>query len=85
MNLYVYKKVTGQNKLTEMFSDLKWGVFVPSLTFILVLLQPVFWLKLLTTIALGALVGILIYKDDWALSWLISQVKHVVHRLASYA
>jgi len=85
MNLYAYKRLTGSIALKEMFIDLKWGVFLPILMFAILLLEPVFWLKILMTILLETLVGIILIKDDWMQLWLIDQIKRVVHKLISYA
>jgi O-antigen/teichoic acid export membrane protein len=85
MNLYVYKNLTGRNALKAMFEDLKWGIFLPILMYLLILLGPALWHKFLMTILLGGLVGILIFKDDWARPWLASQFEQIVRRLLSYA
>jgi O-antigen/teichoic acid export membrane protein len=85
MNVYVYHRMTNGGGLKELFSDLKWGLFLPFLLLTLVLLEPVLWLKILMTILLGVLVSWTLLKDDWARPWLMHQSQRVAHRLLPYA
>ena len=85
MNLYIYKQMSGHTAIKEMFVDLKLGLLIPTLILILVLLYPAFWLKLLMTIALGGLVGIVIFRDEWLQPWLTKQMKRVINRILTYA
>ncbi|MGE5775937.1 MAG: lipopolysaccharide biosynthesis protein [Chloroflexota bacterium] len=79
MNLYIYKRMSGRAALMQLFGDLKWGIFLPGLLLILVLFEPVIWLKILMTIALGAFSGIIVYKDEWMQPWLTNQLKRVAN------
>ncbi|HMB23650.1 MAG TPA: hypothetical protein VKP08_12490, partial [Anaerolineales bacterium] len=79
MNLYIYKRMSGRAALMQLFGDLKWGIFLPGLLLILVFFEPVIWLKILMTIALGAFSGIIVYKDEWMQPWLTNQLKRVAN------
>jgi hypothetical protein len=85
MNLYAYKRLSGRIAFKELFMDLKWGVFLPVFVFTIVLVEPVFWEKMLLTIVLTTVIGIILFRDDWAQPWLIAQARRVTNKLVSYA
>jgi hypothetical protein len=69
-NLYCYRLLGGRAPLQAGIADLKWGVLLPCITFMLVFVSEALWLRILWVVAGGILLGVVILNDDWARPWL---------------
>jgi len=74
-NLFVYKKYSPGKILNNLFEDLNFGIFIPLISYFVVLLQPTNLVMMVLSAIICILFGINLLKDDWIKQLLIRRLK----------
>jgi O-antigen/teichoic acid export membrane protein len=77
MNLFAYKVINKKIQWIHVFEDLKWGIVLPSLAYLMILFHASWYLKLSFSLLMGIFALIIIKKD----TFIKTQLGQITQRL----